>query len=503
MDRAKISRVLLAIISCASLAPLSAGTSPLMAQSPATIAAIDSTLRQLFDLGAAPGLGVAIVKDTQIIYMKGFGFADVEKKRPVTGSTQFYIASNTKSFTGLAAEILAERGTWDLDAPLSRYLPELKLKSPLNADSITIRSLLTHTHGIGNGGPVVMRLAFTGEYANDAELIRLLAEHPAAKSGRQFAYGNIGYNVAALAMDKLTRESWKETLRRLLFEPLGMKSTTAYASKVPADRIAVPYTLSANGFVRTHAGKSDANMQSAGGLFSTLSDMSRWIEVHINNGKLDGRQILPAKAVMESHKNGATMDRTFRGLRQIGYGFGWNIMLRGQDTLYTHGGGFIGYATHMSFMPQQRVGIVAMANEGELGGGLVELAASSIYDVLRTGKPIDSAMMSQIKADLARTNTRKAEDFARRAARPQTLQFPLQAYVGTYVNPLWGTLVISQVKDKLEARAGAAWTAVEVYDATKNQLRLELFGNGEVAEVAMVDGKAATINLSGIEFKRK
>lgn len=488
---------------CATLTCLMPGTASLRAQSSSLPAVLDSTAQQLFDLGASPGLGVVVVRDTQVIYMKGFGYADQEKHRAVTASTQFYIASTTKSFTGLAAAILAERGTWSLDSPLSRFLPALKLQSPLTADSITIRSLLTHTHGIGNSGPVVIRLAYTGEYADNRELIRLLGEHIPAKTGREFAYGNLGYNVAAFAMETVTHESWKETLRRVLFEPLRMSSTTAYASRVPRDRLALPYRIAPSGYAPGHSGKTDANMQSAGGLFSTLSDMARWLEVHLNDGRLDGEQVLPAKAVIESHRLGAAVSQSGRGMRQIGYGLGWQIAVRGEDTLLTHGGGFPGYATHMSFSPKQRVGVVVMANNAELGGGLVELTASSIYDAIRSGKAIDSATMSEIRSQLARTRTRMAEDFARRAARPQTLPHPLEAYAGTYVSPLYGQLVLSLANGKVEANMGAAWSAVEVYDASKNQLRLELFGNGEVATVTMAGGRASSIAMSGIEFSRK
>src|SRR5687768_685055 len=122
-----------------------------VAQSPSSTSStsgLDSTLAHLFALDLAPGMSVAVVRDTQVIYAKGFGWADVEARRAVTPQTIFYIASTTKSFTGLAAAMLAEQSRLDLDAPLSRLLPAARLQSPLSADSITLRSLLSHTHGI-------------------------------------------------------------------------------------------------------------------------------------------------------------------------------------------------------------------------------------------------------------------------------------------------------------------------------------------------------------------
>lgn len=465
-------------------------------------ALVDTIASRIFALGASPGMAVVVVRDSQVVYLKGFGYADVETKREVTPQTVFYIASTTKSFTGLAASMLAGAGTFDLDAPVSRYLPQLRFAEPLRADSITIRSLLSHTHGIDNAGPVVIRLAYTGEYRDDAHLVELLAHHGAASSGRSYRYGNIGYNVAALAMDAVTKESWKETLRRLLFDPLRMTSTGAYVSKVAPNRLAMPYGTTPTGFARIPYGKTDANMQSAGGLVTTAADMGRWLEMHIGMGRVDGRQVIPAAAVAETHKAQATFSQSGRGVRTVGYGFGWNIALLGEDTLLTHGGGFAGFATHMSFMPQRRIGVAVLTNNGELGSGLAELTAQQIYRVLTGSGRIDEDSLAAIGRQLARAREGMAAERARRAARPQTLPYPLAAYAGTYEDPVFGRFELRLVDGKLEARAGAAWSAVEVYDATRNQLRVELFGSGEVATVTMKDGIAESIMVGRTTVRR-
>jgi CubicO group peptidase (beta-lactamase class C family) len=489
------------MLAIGSLACATSGaTPPSMTPSPLA-ASIDSVAERLFALGASPGMGVVVVRDTQIVYVKGFGWADVEAKRPFTPETEFYIASTTKSFTGLAAAILDREGKMSLDAPISRYLPAMKLRAPMSADSITVRSLLTHTHGIGNG-PVGIRLAYTGEYEGEEELTRLLAEHVPNPNGRAYSYTNLGYNIVGLAMRNVTGESWKETLQRLLFAPLGMTRTSAYVSGRPPERLAMPYVMTPDGFARARYGKTDANMQSAGGLITTPLDMGRWLEAHIDGGRLDGRQVLPADAVAESHRILAPVGGGARGLRNVGYGLGWQISLLGNDTLLTHGGGFTGFATHMSFMPQHRVGVAVMANNGELGSALGELMARAIYDVLLERPAISADSVAAIARQLVRTRSQLAAELARRAARPQALPFPLDAYTGRFHNPVMGHLDLQLVNGKLEARMGAAWSAVEVYDNTKNQLRVELFGNGEVATVTMKDGRAESIQFEGLTFAR-
>lgn len=476
---------------------------PSPARSPLALA-IDSVAERFFALQGVPGMGIVVVQGPEVIYQRGFGFADVAAQRPFTAATEFYIASTTKSFTGLAAALLAERGAWDLDAPLSRYLPGVALRPPLAADSISIRSLLAHTHGIANGGPLSMRLAYTGDLPTSADRINALQQHRAASSGHAYAYGNIGYNVAAMAMDSLTHTPWQETLARELFTPLGMAHTSAYISRVPPEQMAQPYLIGSNGFTLLRLGKTDANMQSAGGLVTTLADMGTWLTVHINGGRLHGRQILPAHAVAETHRNQVPSPINSRGyFQQVGYGFGWQIVLLGDDTLLNHGGGFPGYATHMSFMPDRHAGVAVMANESELGPPLVDLLAVAVYDVIRGRGTIAADSLATIKALFDERRAQVAADRARRAARPQVLPFPLDAYVGAFTNPNWGTLELALVEGKLLARMGVAQSDVEVFDGAKNQLRVELFGSGDVVTVIMEGERAQALEVGGNRFARR
>jgi CubicO group peptidase (beta-lactamase class C family) len=468
-----------------------------------TAARLDSVIAPLIALEASPGVGIVVVRDSQIIYMKGFGWADVEAKRPFTPKTVFYIASTTKSFTGLTAAILSGSGRFSLDAPLSRYLPHLELRPPLDPRAITIRSLLTHTHGIENDGPVVVRLAYTGQYSGNDHLVRLLAVHRRAESGTEYRYGNIGYNVAALAMDAATAASWKEMLERTLFTPLKMTSTSAHVSKFSRDQLVTPYRTAGSGFAPLSFAKADANMHSAGGLVTTLEDMARWLEVHINGGRVDGRQILPEAAVAEAHRNLAPFTGNRRGLRQVGYGLGWELSLFGADTLLNHGGGFPGFATHMSFMPQQRIGVAVFSNTN-LGGGVGDNIAYQIYNALTSRPTLSADSLGKLKAFVAMRRAAVDKDLSTRASRPQTLPLPLNAYAGTYDNPVMGRVeLLPTPANRLEARMGTASSTVEAFNARKHQLRLELLGGGTVVQMFVSRGRADSLTMDGFVYRRR
>jgi CubicO group peptidase (beta-lactamase class C family) len=137
--------------------------------------ALGSAVERLFALDLTPGMAIAVVRGGDMVFARGLGVLDVETRRPVTPDSIFYIASTTKSFTAFAAALLHDSKAIDLDASLATYFPGLTLKPPLSAANITVRDLLTHTHGIRNGGPITQRTAYTGDHT-PALLLRLLAE---------------------------------------------------------------------------------------------------------------------------------------------------------------------------------------------------------------------------------------------------------------------------------------------------------------------------------------
>ncbi len=468
---------------------------------------LDPTVTALFGLGLAPGMAVAAVQNGEIVYARGFGVTDVTTKRPVDADTEFYIASTTKSFTALTAALLARRGVVDLDAPITRYLPGVKLHDGIDPNRVTLRTLLTHTHGISNDGPVTFRTAFSGEFTNDL-LLRLLSVHPPAKSGYAFEYGNIGYNVAGLVLEAVTKTGWKELVEREVLKPAGMAHTTAYISRVKEDQLAMPHWPNDDaGFRRIYNAKRDSNMHAAGGHESTARDLARWIEAHLDRGQIDGRQVFPAEVIAESHRLEAVQDRAFGPYQRYGWGFGWDLATYEGDTLVSRFGSFYGaYRSHVSFMPQRGVGVVVLVNNGASGSTLADLVATYLYDRLLEKPGAEekwSKTLAGVPAQAEMMRKKMAEDRARRAARPQTLPHPVAAYAGEFESPELGRMRWNVKDGKLEVTMGALWSPVETYDATKNQVRVELTGGGEVISFEFDGSKAVALTYNNFRFERR
>jgi CubicO group peptidase (beta-lactamase class C family) len=469
---------------------------------------LDQYIAQLYKAfypdAVAPGVAVVVVKDSRVILSKGFGYADVEAKRPVSPQTVFYIASSAKPFFALTATLLDHKNQIDLDAPLSSYLPDAKLQSPLSAENIKLRNLLTHSHGIAEG-PVDFRMGLTGQ-GTRSELIALLSEHARAKSGNEFEYSNRGYQIASLALESKLNKSWKELVQSTVLDPLGMKNTNTYLSRMKTDQLATPYHTGSGDYLRLYYGKADANMHAAGGIVTTAEDTAKWLLVNINNGKLDGRQVFPSAVVAETHRLQVEQDTPFSWVRRYGYGLGWNIGSYEGETLIHHHGGFSAFYSHVSFMPKHRLGVAVFTNELVLGDTLAENVAQYIYDTfldLPGNKFRWTKRLATTPQFAQRGRDSIASERARRATRQKPLQLPLEAYAGVYESAQGGRMEWRVQNGKLTVSIGPLFSEAEVYDAAKNELRVEIQpGRGSVVGFEVSGNQVVGVSFGNMKFKR-
>ncbi len=483
-------------------------SAPAFAQADAQLARdVDAFVTQLMTYNVTPGLAIAVVKGNEPVLIRGYGFADLERKRAVTPTTGFYIASITKTFTALTMKLMEQRGLLELSDPVSKYLPQLVMAPGLSADSITLVQLLTHTHGIGNSGPVVALTAFNGVHTN-ARLLELMREHKPGESGRNFRYTNVGFNLAGLIIDEVTDDSWKNVMQKEVLDPIGMKNTRAFISRYDSAQLAMPYAATGDGgFRRVHYAKGDGNMHAAGGLISTAQDLAKWLEVQMNGGVLDGKRVFPEAAIAATQSRIVSLPPSNSSDTQYGQGLGWQLYRFNGAEVIMHGGGFAGFVSFVAFVPASKIGVAVMVNDSKVAGAAADLVAE--YVIARAlNQPGYQDKYAQKAEELRSTVMKRrdaiAQDAARRAARPQTLPHPLSAYVGVYENPVIGRFVWEQRGDKLHARWGLLQATAEVFNHEKNQMRVELEpGTGEVVEFRLTDGRATSMVYDGREYVRR
>jgi CubicO group peptidase (beta-lactamase class C family) len=470
--------------------------------------AVDSLARQAIDAGIAPAIGIAITLEGRTIYARSHGMADVDANVRANESTLWYIASTSKSFTGFGVSLLAEQGTLRLDAPIATLLPGVRWHDGVDPSRLTLAHFLSHTHGL-NDNAVVSSAAFTGAIPESQwpGLVRL-----AAPQGPDLVYSNFGYNVAAMVIDRLRPEGWRQFLERQVYAPVGLRETYARVSGLDPARIARPHRLRADGTYRTEPFfKVDATMNSAGGHVATLHDLARWTIVQMDSGRIDGREVFPAAAVARSHTSLArhTVDasRRFAFFEREGWGAGWDLGTYEGERMVSRFGGYHTTRSHLSFLPARRMGVVALSTGG-LGSSLTDVVAAFAYD-LRAGRADARSRAAERLADLrtrlAASRTRAATEEAERAARQrQTLAHPIAAFTGTFVEPSFGEVQFTLTGGRLHYRWGAQYGPVEIMDASRNQMRVEVAGSGNVVTFAFdASGWARSIQLQGVTFTRR
>jgi len=456
---------------------------------------IDKAMTQFPEV---PAMGVAVVRDGRTILTRGYGLRDREKQLPADENTLFYIASSTKSYMGLLTAKLAQRGVVDLDAPIARYVPELRFAEGVKGDNVTLRTLLTHTAGISNDA-IVMRTAFTGDHTS-AGLLEILARSKPIEA--KFGYDNLGYVVTGLVLERVTGKPWQELLATEVFAPLGMTRTTAYMSRTSAWPVATPYDLDRDlqlqplSFVKT-----DATMHAAGGIVTTPRDLARWLEANVNHTGL------PAAAFAEAQKRQVdTPERDWYRFKRYAYALGWYHSDYEGATLLHHFGGYEGWRAHVSFLPQQKHGVAIAVNTSAPGAQLRDLIAAYAYDVL-LGKPdVDAAYVAHLAKLRTDTNTSRdaiRADLEKRRQRPPSLQRAQSTYAGRYVSDNFGALTIREDAGTLRASLGRLDAVLEPF-TEPDTARVELIpGTGEVLRfVFETPDRPAAIKYGEEVFRR-
>lgn len=398
-----------------------------------------------------PGLAVTVVRGNDVIYTAAFGERDPQNHLPVTPDTIFYIASCTKSFVAMAMLSLVEEAKVDLDAPVKRYLPRFELSDPSLTQTLTIRDLLSHAKGI-NSQPIVFLDAFSGEITED----RFYEWIPAATIHGSFRYTNLHYTLAGRVLEAVEGKSWKDVLTERILTPAGMSRTTPYASRMYGDPNAgVPCVLRNNQPVPATVRKSDETMHAAGGLGASIADLSKWLILNLNGGRVGDRNVLPEKWIQEMQRIQSKMgkpEETLPGNMREGYGLGWTIGHYKQIPRIEHGGGYTGTSAHISFMPQQKIGVAVVANAGL---PLPLVVAGDVYDRLLKleGADIIPEIAQRTKGRM-KQQQEQVTHYEQNPVTQEALSLPIADYAGNYTNPVWGTVVVERSDNRLSARVG-------------------------------------------------
>jgi len=471
---------------------------------------LDAYIRRTMEaIPELPSVAMVVVKDDKPIFMRAYGLANKEAGTKADANTLYYIASSTKSYMALAAALLDREGKIKLSDPVTKYAPGVTFKSPI-PEKVTVQNLLTHTSGLRNS-PLVFRSAFSGEI-DDKDMVRVFADgtNYNEQNYGKYAYTNLGYNIYGQLLKLSLGKKWQDVLQEKVFGPLKLKQTSAYVSKPRAAKLSLAESYLFSGdsesVVRSPIDKQDNNMQAAGGIFSSISDLGRWLSVNINNGKLDGKQVIPAD-VMQSVHIGYTDTLRDEGPFIGGgkYGLGWQIGKYRTENVVYHHGGYPGWSSHISYMPDKKIGVAVMINESTAGGRIGHLLATYAYDRWLGTDTNESyaKQLQDIVQQYGKVKQGYIDSVRSRRARTSQLTKPLADYTGRYSNELLGNMDIVVEQNILGVRMGYI-NVVSTPFTEKETIRVEMTpGQGEVIKFGTnTEMKIDSLTYAGMKFVR-
>ena len=402
----------------------------------------------------APGVGVGIVVNDKLVFAKGYGFRDYEKKLPYTPGTMSPIASNTKLFTAIAAGMLVEEGKLTWDKPVRESVPSIRFYNDQLNNTVTLHDMLSHRTGITRHDTIWYKSDFTRKQLFE-KLVYLEPEQPMRET---FLYNNLMYAAAGYLIELQSGKTWEQFVKERILDPLQMTSTSyAISDMLKRPEFGVAFTEKRDSFelYKIPYYEDIAGVAPCGAIVSNIEDMSHWLIALMNQGKYNGKQVLPPDVLK------ATLQPAIALPNSTLENFGWSEMLNaaygmGRETasyrghlLTFHGGDLPGFHTQVSFMPQDHIGVIVF----EIGNHSQPLYNIVSYNVYERLLGMDQTPWSDRQLAL-RLKGKKAGTEARSKAGlgqvPGTKpSHPLADYAGAYENPAYGVMTITMKDNQL------------------------------------------------------
>ncbi len=420
------------------------------------LAALDARIeavRQQFDV---PGIAIAIVLDGEVVIERGYGLREIGKPGPVDAHTLFAIASNTKAFTATALQLLAEDGKLDMDDRVIDHLPWFRMGDAYVTREMRIRDLLAHRSGLSLGAGDL--LFWPPSDYSSREVVERLAHVPVTGQFRgQYAYDNVLYAVAQLVIEEASGMTFKAFLQTRIFNPLGMSETRHNADQLlPGDKVATGHAKPDFGNTLVSVGTlSWENVAGAGGLYSSVHDLSKWMKVQLAGGVISGAgenavRLFPAKRQRQMWTMLTPIPVSTPSVPELapmmpnflGYGEGWMLSDYRGEKLVWHTGGWPGQVSRLTLVPGKKLGIVVLTNQ-EVGAAFNAVTYEAL-DVMLGREAydwIDAYGKAVAKADAGADDSWAKLQAARDAKSKPSL--PLARYAGTWRDPWYGDVRIS------------------------------------------------------------
>jgi len=406
---------------------------------------LDVAIDSLVNKHHAAGLAVAVIEKGETIYSKGFGYRDYERKLPVTEHTVFGIGSCTKAFTATVLGILESEGKLSFEDKPKKFLPALQFSTPGMNDSVEIKNLLSHSTGLASWPSESSAVLFITP--DKYELVPRLKHITSASGvGQKWIYNNLLYSLAGMVAERASGQNLEDNWKSMIFKPLEMHNT--YGDVETASKNTnFSYGYAVDSIYPHRVLAEDMSTRGAGGaIYSTISDMTKWMQVWLNDGRNNNQQIIPQEYLKEAQDTLVLLPNnpsdSIPFSRYYGYGwFNWNHKGYKRSE---HSGGTSGYVSNVVLYPEQELGIVVLSNQttSSLPSMVNNRIVERLYPALKE-KELNIRYGEAFNIDPITTPT--IQDSEKKPS------FNLSKLVGTYEHPGFGQITISLKGETLYA----------------------------------------------------
>jgi CubicO group peptidase (beta-lactamase class C family) len=421
---------------------------------PLTAAGIDSLAERARISFTVPGIAVAVIKDGKIIHSKGYGVRSLNSGLKVDANTDFGIASNTKAFTAVALGILVDEGKISWDDKVRKWIPEFKLYSPYVTEEFTLRDLLTHRSGLGLGAGDLMLFPDSSDFELKDIIYNLQFLKQVSSFRTKFDYDNNMYILAGEVVKRASGLSWDDFVETRILLPLGMNGSACAYECLKDKSNVIDGHAEVKGKVQVIARHMSKVDRSAGGIYSSIADLSKWIDLLLNQGKY-GPNLIPLyrsqiqKEIWSSQTIISAGDPGYYETHFKAYGFGFFIEdVKGYKQL-SHTGGLEGMVSQITIIPELNLGIIVLTNQEEAA------AFTAITNQIKDGylgmprKDWIAELISERNLYLTYDKTITGPiwaDIKKTQENPPKIDFNI--YAGNYRDPWFGDVTIAMKNGK-------------------------------------------------------
>ena len=414
---------------------------------------IDNLVEKTKTAFDVPGIAVAVIKDGKVIHSKGYGIKSIVTKEKIDENTLFGIASNSKAFTATALAILIDEGKLDWDDKVVKYIPDFKMYNDYVTQEFTIRDLLTHRSGLGMGAGDLMLWPEGSDFKTEDIIHNLRYLKPVSGFRTKFDYDNLLYIVAGEVIHKISGKTWPEFIENRIMQPLQMKNSRGNWHRIKDTSNVVTPHVKINGQLKTTKQSKNAVMDAAGGIFSSISDMSQWVITQLSLGKygLDNKVLFSEKQHNEMWAMQTIIPTNTTPPYNVhfsGYGLGWFLNDAKGHKQVMHTGGLEGMVTQVTLIPEKNLGIIVLTNQqsGAAFSAITNTIKNTYLDIPYQDYVALYSKRNQESSSKADKSTEEVWTTVSKNAKIQKEY--LKNTIGTYKDNWLGEINISEKKGK-------------------------------------------------------